>query len=297
MPPRAVRVAASAKINLYLGVHAQKDGEGYHRVDSVMAALDLADELTIAPAERLEVVTVPALDLPQERNSAYRAAVAMGEAFGREPRFSMRIVKRIPLRAGLGGPSTDAAAAIAGICRLWGLNPRSPRVAEVARSIGADVPFFLYDSPAYLAGRGDTLRESFPPLEGMPVVLVKPREGGVDTVQAYARFDAEPQELPPLEPMLCALRSRDREEVLARVANNLAPAARACLPQIGTVLDWLRGQEGARAVEVCGSGATVFAICATWEAAERIARAAADERGWWSHAARMEKSGLSVSLV
>ncbi len=103
---------------------------------------------------------------PQESNTAYKAAVAMGEAFGREPSFAILIDKHIPVRAGLGGPSTDAAATF----------------------IGADVPFFLYGPPAHLDGRGDTMRELFRPLTGTPVALVKPMTGGVS--RAHARGHA-----------------------------------------------------------------------------------------------------------
>ena len=190
---RFMLITAPAKINLYLGVHKQTDEEGYHGVDTVMTTLDIADTLAIAPSDRLMVKTVPEADFPQESNSAYKAAVAMGEAFGREPNFAILIDKHIPIRAGLGGPSTDAAATIMGICRYWGVDPRDERIDAVARSIGADVPFFLYGPPAHLDGRGDTMREMFRPLTGTPVALVKPMTGGVSTVEAYRRFDESPQ--------------------------------------------------------------------------------------------------------
>lgn len=137
----ALVVTAPAKVNLYLGVHTQRDDRGHHRVDSVMAATSLADVVTFAPAERLTVRTVPEADFPMEHNTAYRAARALGEEFGREPSFEIVIEKHIPLRAGLGGPSSDAAATLMGLCHAWGINPRDERVDAIARSIGADVPF------------------------------------------------------------------------------------------------------------------------------------------------------------
>ena len=96
-------VSAPSKINLYLGIHTEKDERGYHHVDSVMAALDLADTLHIEPANKLVVLTEPAVDVPMERNTAYRAAVELARAFGFEPRAHISIEKRIPLQAGLGG--------------------------------------------------------------------------------------------------------------------------------------------------------------------------------------------------
>lgn len=284
-------ITAPAKINLYLGVHNQTDEAGYHRVDSIMTTLDIADTITLAPSDELKVKTVPEADFPQEGNTAYKAARAMGEAFGREPNFEILIDKHIPIRAGLGGPSSDAAATIMGICKYWDIDPRDERIDAVARSIGSDVPFFLYGPPAYLDGRGDEMRELFRPLTGTPVVLVKPMTGGVSTIEAYRRFDEHPVEPEPIEPMLQALRDHDERAVFDRVSNNLAPVACELLPEIGEIRAWLRAQDEVRAVDVCGSGATVFAVCATQMAAERIGIAAMDEHGWWAQAAKMEKFG------
>lgn len=289
-------ITAPAKINLYLGVHPKVDAQGYHTVDSVMTTLDLADTVALAPSDILMVRTVPEADFPQEQNSAYRAAVAMGEMFGRAPHFAILIDKHIPLRAGLGGPSTDAAAVIMGICHYWDIDPQDERIDAVARSIGADVPFFLYGPPAYLDGRGDTLRELFRPLTGMPVALVKPVHGGVSSVSAYRRFDECPVALPPLDPMLEALRDHDEEAICAHVANNLASAACDLAPEIGEVLEWIRQQPDVRAADVCGSGATVFAICTTQMAAEQIRTAAVSGHGYWAQTARMEKSGPYIAV-
>lgn len=289
-------ITAPAKINLYLGVHEGVDEAGYHRVDTVMTTLDIADTLAIAPSDHLMVKTVPEADFPQEHNSAYKAAVAMGEAFGREPNFAILIDKHIPIRAGLGGPSTDAAATIMGICRYWGVDPQDERIDAVARSIGADVPFFLYGPPAHLDGRGDTMRELFRPLTGTAVALIKPMTGGVSTVEAYRRFDEHPVEAGPLEPMLDAMRAHDEEAIFGRVSNNLAPIACELCPEIGEILEWVRTQPDVRAADVCGSGATVFAICNTQMAAEKIGIAAMNEHGWWAQAAKMEKSGPFIAV-
>lgn len=291
---RFLLISAPAKINLYLGVHDQKDERGYHRVDSVMTAIDLSDVIAIAPSDHLSVNTVPPATYPMEQNSAYRAARAMGEAFGREPNFAILIDKNIPLQAGLGGPSTDAAATILGICSFWGLDTTDPRIDAVARSIGADVPFFLYGPPAWCDRAGDTVRELFRPLTGTPVALVKPAEGGVSTAEAYRRFDAAPAEPAPLESLLDALRQHDETQIFAHVANNLAPASCELNPEMAEILSWIRTQPEVRAANICGSGACVFAITTTQMAANAIVAAAA-ERGWWSHAAKMEKSGPFVA--
>lgn len=298
MPSKFLLITAPAKINLYLGVRPGCGRDGYHLVDTVMTTIDLVDTVAIAPADELSVHTVPPADFPMESNTAFRAARAMGEAFGRDAAFTILIDKHIPVRAGLGGPSTDAAATILGICRYWGIEPQDPRIEAVARSIGADVPFFLYGPPAYLTGRGDEVRELFRPLTGTPVALVKPSAdgSGVTAEAAYRAFDAAPAEPAPVGPMLSAMREHDEAAIFANVANSLGPAAIAVSPEVGEVLAWLRAQPGVRAAEVCGSGSMSFAVCETQMNAERIARAALTERGWWGQAAKMEKTGPYIAV-
>ena len=293
---RFILVTAPAKVNLYLGVHPERDERGYHLVDTVMTTLDLTDTLAIAPSDHLMVRTVPEADFPMEENTAWRAATALGEAFGREPNFAILIDKHIPVRSGLGGPSTDAAATIMGICRYWGIDPTDARIDAVARSIGADVPFFLYGPPAYFTGAGDAMQEIYRPLTGTPVALVKPLDGGVSTAEAYARFDANPQELPELEGMLEAMRTHDEKQIFAHVANNLAAAACELAPEVAEILTWIREQPGVRAADVSGSGAVVFAVCDTQMAAEAIALSAINDHGWWGQAAKMGEGGPVIAV-
>ncbi len=296
MPANFILVTAPAKVNLYLGVHPGAGEDGYHRVDTVMSAIDLTDTLAIAPAAELSVRMVPEADFPMEQNSAYKAAVAMGEAFDRDPAFTILIDKHIPVRAGLGGPSADAAATIMGICHYWGIDPTDPRIDAVARSIGADVPFFLFGPPAFLSGRGDVMEELYRPLTGTPVALVKPKTGGVSAADAYRAFDASPVEPACVEPMLEAMRDHREEDIFARVSNNLAPAACELLPEITEVLAWIRRQPDVRVAEVAGSGSCVFAVCNTQMAAERIALSAIKDHDWWGQAAKFEKSGPYIAV-
>lgn len=294
MPSLSFTVSALAKVNLYLGVYATKDERGYHRVDSIMAAVGLGDTVTITPAKELSVTMDPAADFPMEQNSAWRAAVELGSACGREPLFDIHIEKHIPIRAGLGGPSTDAAATLRGLCATWDIDIHDERVAAVARSIGADVPFFLYESPAYLSGAGDVMEETFDALGGMPVALVRASSKGVTAQEAYRIFDANPQPVAPIEPMLEALRAGDEQGVVNALANNLAPAAMSIAPEIVDVLAWMREQPGVLVADVSGSGSCCFALCESKEATQSLASAASSERGWWSCATQMEKSGSNL---
>lgn len=272
---------APAKINLYLGVHTERDDRGYHKVDSLMAAVGLADIVTVAPAQELTVQTVPASDFPMQKNTAYRAAAAMAERYGREANVCVTIEKRIPLCAGLGGPSTDAAAVIVTLAELWGVDRGDPALDDIARGIGADVPFFLHASPAFYVGGGDVLATEYPALPATPVVLVKPREVSVSTIEAYRRFDENPVPADKPGAIASALRAGDAETAYTLIHNNLGVISAQMEPQIQMVLDWLRAQDGTVAVDVCGSGACSFAICDTAATASNLA-ASAQQNGWWA---------------
>ena len=292
----SLTLSAPAKINLYLGVHTERDARGYHKVDSLMAAVGLADTVTVAPAQELTVQTVPASDFPMQKNTAYRAAVAMAEHYGREANICATIEKHIPLCAGLGGPSTDAAAVIVALAELWGIDRTDPALDGIARSIGADVPFFLHASPAFYVGGGDVLATEYPALPTTPVVLVKPREASVSTIEAYRRFDETPVPAEKPGAIASALRSGDAETAYALVHNNLGVISAQMEPQIQTVLDWLRAQDGTVAVDVCGSGACSFAICNTVATAANLAEAA-QQNGWWSCATELIPSTVRIEVL
>ena len=295
MTDRSLTLSAPAKINLYLGVHTERDDRGYHKVDSLMAAIGLADTVTVAPAQELTVQTVPASDFPMQKNTAYRAAVAMAGHYGREADVCVTIEKHIPLCAGLGGPSTDAAAVIAALAELWGIDRTDPALDDIARSIGADVPFFLHASPAFYVGGGDVLATEYPALPATPVVLVKPRDASVSTIEAYRRFDETPVPADKPGAIASALRAGDAETAYALIRNNLGVISAQMEPQIQTVLDWLRAQDGTVAVNVCGSGACSFALCDTAATAANLA-AAAQQNGWWACATELISDTVRIEV-
>lgn len=150
----SLTLSAPAKINLYLGVHTERDDRGYHKVDSLMAAVGLVDTVTVTPAQALTVQTIPASDFPMQKNTAYRAALAMAEHYGREANVCITIEKRIPLCAGLGGPSTDAAAVIVALAELWGIDRADSALDNIARGIGARRSLLFACQPCILRGWG-----------------------------------------------------------------------------------------------------------------------------------------------
>ena len=202
---------AYAKINLHLGIYPHNVGEsGYHRADSVMAALELADTVTLSYNEHAQQNTVAmdaGPDVAMKDNTAFRALEAMCQTFHKQPAYTVTIQKHIPAQAGLGGSSSDAATTIKLLCKFWGIDALDARVVRVAQSIGADVAFFLHPIPAYLNGVGATLQESFEHVPSIPCIIVRP-QAGVSTPVAYRLFDeyvqaeAEAKSRAELEPGL-----------------------------------------------------------------------------------------------
>lgn len=151
-----LRVLAPAKINLVLEILGRR-ADGYHDLDTVMTTIDLADRVRLAPAGALDVRLSGRYrsDVEGDRELAAEAARALASAAGREPDVAIEVDKAIPVAAGLGGGSSDAAAVIRGLDRLWGLDWPRERLTEVAAAVGSDVPFFLVGGTARCEGRGE----------------------------------------------------------------------------------------------------------------------------------------------
>ena len=281
---------APAKINVHLGIYPGRDERGYHRADSVMVCVGLADEVRICPADQLSLTSSVDVGIPAERNTAFKAARALCQVFDRSENYAIHLEKHIPAQSGMGGASSDAASVLLGLCQLWDVPTTDERVVAVARSIGADVPFFLTKNPAHLTGAGDVLAESFPPLPNAPVVLVRP-DAGVSTVEAYREFDADPIEPAEVEPMRQALRACDARAVAALLYNNLEPAANRLAPVTAEVHTWLAAQAGVLGAQLTGSGSCVFAFCESAEAAARIAQDAREVKKWWACATKTVGAG------
>ena len=286
-------LTAPAKLNLHLGIHATLDERRYHRAESLMVALDLADEVRVEEADGLrepEVVCVPEVDVPPQQNTVYRAATALAQRVGRLPSVRITVHKHVPDQAGMGGSSSDAASVLLALADLWGLEPTDVRVVEAARSVGADVPFFLDPVPTLLGGAGDVVAEQFPRFcRSIPVVLVRPQGPGVSTKEAYAAFDERHEDPADPEPLCAVLRTGDvtPAALAPLLANNLDPVACRLLPAVQTVRSWLLARDGVLGGQVTGSGSCVFGICETDKDAERVAAAARECLGGWAQAAHI----------
>lgn len=297
---RALKVIAPAKVNLHLGVG--KAGEdGFHAVETVLHAISLHDVLFMRseptePASGLSIDLsctfhgVEAQTIAPEKNLAYRAVARLAEALGRtaDERVTILLEKHIPLQAGLGGGSSDAAAALVGAARLWGVEADSRVIEDVARTLGADVAFFLRGGCGLYDGRGDAFVRSLEPSRAS-LVLVKP-DAGVSTAEAYRAFDASPDYVDEGERAALAQASKAAEVALR---NNLAVAAESLLPELAEVRAWLSGQPGVVDAMLSGSGAATFAVCDSFERACAVATEAR-KRGWWSRTTACSSARAAV---
>ena len=190
MSADAVTVAAPAKLNLFLRVLA-RESDGYHSLETLFCLVSLADTVVAARREeRVVSIEVEGADVgPPEQNLASRAAALVLEATGHPFGVHLKLTKRIPVRAGLGGGSSDAAAALHAVNALAGGAVPRHELLQFGARLGSDVPFFVTGAPLALAwGRGERLFR-LPPLPAAPALLVAPPVG-IDTSEAYRWVDA-----------------------------------------------------------------------------------------------------------
>lgn len=284
--PERFADAAPAKVNLTLRVVGRRP-DGYHDLESLVAFAAVGDELSLTPDGELALtVSGPSAAQAGEAadNLVVKAALALA---ARVPDLSLgtfHLDKRLPVAAGLGGGSADAAAALRLLARANGIAVYDVRLFEAARATGADVPVCLDPRPRLMRGIGDVLSAPLvlPPL---PAVLVNPGVA-VATKSVFVRWT------PAAEPMALDVRkfgatlSRDEcLQLLAMHGNDLESPAIALEPTIAEVLEALRALPGCRLARMSGSGATCFALFAAAAAAIEAAQTlAAQHLHWWVRA-------------
>jgi 4-diphosphocytidyl-2-C-methyl-D-erythritol kinase len=281
---------APAKLNLYLHVLGRRP-DGYHELDSLVAFADVADTVSVRPAEGLSLAIdgpfAPALaGEPASDNLVTRAARLLGESVGRsDPAVAITLTKRLPVASGIGGGSADAAATLRALARLWELGTDHPSLLPVAARLGADVPVCLSGRPAYFGGVGDIV-DPAPPPPPCAVVLVNPgiplstpavfraRSGPFSAAARLgpARLgeDAAPSDAAAFAGLLSSRH------------NDLSAPALSLVPEIGDVLGALASTQGCLLARLSGSGATCFALYADPASAGAAAKELASAHpGWW----------------
>jgi len=263
-----VVVWAPAKVNLFLEVLAKRP-DGYHDIATLMVAVSLYDTL-VCKADDSGVVRL-GCDLPNlstgPDNLVTRAAALLQRHTGCRKGANLRLIKRIPLAAGLAGGSTDAAAALAGLNLLWQLGLTTAELATLAGDLGSDVPFFFAIPAAWCVGRGEQVT---PLVLGRPLVFVLAcPPAGLSTAAVYRDVRVPDRPESGLE-IRRALTAGDVDEVGRRLHNRLQPPAERLYPAVAAVQARLAGLSAAGAM-MSGSGSSLFALCNDRNEALRIA--------------------------
>ncbi len=276
-----VEIGAPAKLNLALLVGPVRP-DGFHEIASLMLPITLADRVLVekTPGAGLDVVCDVA---PGADNLAAKLVRELGERLDRSFEVRVTIDKRVPPGGGLGGGSSDAAATLRAVERLFSLELSARVRYEVAAAVGSDVPFFLWPGPQLAMGRGQVLKELA--LPALHLVVAMP-DIGLSTAAVYRWRDADAEvtlkEFGPLARLLSskAQAARTAEDVAALVANDLEPSVVARREKVGGLLERLRSA-GALAAAMTGSGAAVFGVFASEEEAVAARAAAAPARAWY----------------
>ena len=278
---------APAKVNLGLAVHRRRP-DGYHDISTLFLKISLLDEVRLTVQPQHIVVHCEHPEVPSDaRNLVHRAATAL-QPLAPDQGVCIALRKAIPVAAGLGGGSSDAAATLTGLNTLWQLGLSSAELAAYAARLGADVPFFLLPTVAAMGyGRGDDLEPVACP-RIFYLVLVKPPIA-VSTAWVYQqlRFEltAPPKDITILKH---CLESGDIEGLGAACFNDLEAVVLRHVPVVQDVKRALM-RPGVYGVCMSGSGPTVYALCPSWDVAHEVA-SAVRQRGWgvwvcqpWQH--------------
>ncbi len=255
---------APAKINWFLSVLNKRE-DGYHNIVSLMQSVSLFDTLQFEENERLEIIS-DISDLPAEKNLVFKAAVLMQALTGIGTGARITLKKDIPLAAGLGGGSSDAACALIGLNRLWGLDLNAVNLRDMGAQLGSDVPFFIDDIFAIVEGRGEVIT-SLGDANEIPLLLVNP---GI-LISAASAYEALHLGLTKKSvdiKLFCqGLGRKDFAALRFLHCNDLEQPVLKAYSEIGRIKELLLKQ-GAVMSAMSGSGSTVFGVFRTAEEAQ-----------------------------
>ncbi len=287
---------APAKLNLYLRVVGKRP-DGYHEIETLFERIDLADELTFEPADDLQLTCNDPQISSGEDNLVIKAARALQQHAGTTQGAHIHLTKRIPIAAGLGGGSSDAATTLVGLNLLWKLQRDRSSLMELAGTLGSDIPFFLCDESPFAIGRGRGERcESFVPtgIQQLAHILVVPSER-LSTKDVYTdgEFNLTASK-PSITMLLHAFSNGSLSELAQGLWNDLEPEAIRRCPVIARIQASLH-ELGCLGIRVSGSGSAVFGLCRDSAHAQQLARELRQtaDRSWQIHVAHTATAALA----
>ncbi|MFC4772668.1 4-(cytidine 5'-diphospho)-2-C-methyl-D-erythritol kinase [Enterococcus hermanniensis] len=262
---------APAKINLGLDILGKRP-DGLHELAMVMASIDLADRLYLEeiPEDKIIIETNKAFLPTDKKNHVYEALELVKERFGIKQGLQVKIHKEIPVAAGLGGGSTDSAAALRAVNRLWNLGLSMEELARLGAEVGSDVPYCVYGQTSLVEGFG----EKVTPIKPMPqcwVVVVKPRMS-VSTRSIFAQIVMEELYHPDIPALVSAIEAGDYQKMTQNLGNSMEVVTIKKHPVIQQLKDRML-KYGADAAMMSGSGPTVYALCHKYSRAKHVMNA------------------------
>lgn len=257
-------LAAPAKINWFLSIRGKRE-DGYHDIVSVMQCVSLYDLLSFEDSSEIELVSD--LDLPAGENLVYKAAILLKQKVQFSDGAKITLVKNIPVAAGLGGGSSDAAYTLIGLNKLWGLGLKEEELMELAGRIGSDVAFFIRGLFSVVEGRGEIVKKMMTN-SSFAMLLVKP-DIGISASWAYSRYASGLTKKSVDIKLFClALESRDFTSLRRMVFNDLEKGVVEKYRIIGDIKDMLL-ESGAEVASMSGSGSVVFGVFSSEEKARQ----------------------------
>lgn len=254
-----LHIKSFAKINISLNITKKRD-DGFHEIDSVMLPISMHDSLVISRLKTApdNYVTVDDFSIGSfTYNLATFSIEKLHSIYHFDDKFRILIHKVIPIQAGLGGGSSNAACTMKAVNSMLKLGATDEELIEISKSLGCDIPFFIKCKPARVQGVGEILN----PINvknNYYVLIVKP-EAGCSTKEIYALSDAMDLKTCDLDNVVKALEEGDDELLAANIYNALQEPAIKVVPQIQTIIDELK-EKGLKIVQVTGSGSAVFAL-------------------------------------
>ncbi len=269
-----LRIRSFAKVNLALSILGRRK-DGYHDIQTIFQSIDIFDEIEFRPARQLEFGSNSLPGIPLEDNLVWKAAKLLSSRLGVKNGVSIALSKRIPMGAGLGGGSSNAAATLLGLCRFWGIKDSDDDLLAVAADLGSDVPFFLHGGTALGTGRGEKIFPlPDPPCEHLVVIFPAVQ---VSTAEAYRGLNlgltssAEDHRIQRFRGQV-----EKNQRFLTGIFNDFEKSILPAYPSIREAKQFLE-TEGAKAALLSGSGSSVFGFFTDEESALAAARLAAKE--------------------
>lgn len=277
-PASAFSLPSFAKVNLGLNVIGKR-ADGFHDIFTVFQTVSLHDTLTFAPSRTLTLECDNSTLQTNKSNLIIQAAIRLWAYVGTERGAAIKLKKRIPIGAGLGGGSSNAAVALIGLCRLWNIEADDHMLNRIAADLGSDVPFFLHGGTAFGSGRGIDI-EPASDLVAENIIIVKP-EIVVSTAEAFEALNTRSLTKSDANHILqnCRSEAESYDSYLETMGNDFEKTVFAAYPEVGMAKQRLL-ELGASHSLLSGSGASVFGLFDTKETRQTAMKALDEQVNW-----------------